>query len=85
MQHDHILAIHIACWNKLFADCLRGKATNTNIAVTEKGLKHGVRTYIFVPCIVCRYNPTGQKIQTKRDQNIEACRASFSSDRKDRY
>ncbi|KAH7056956.1 hypothetical protein B0J12DRAFT_774461, partial [Macrophomina phaseolina] len=60
-------------------------ATNTNIAVTEKSLKHGVRTYIFVPCIVCRYIPTGQKIQTKRDQNIEACRASFSSDRKDRY
>ncbi|KAF4545903.1 uncharacterized protein LTHEOB_4555 [Lasiodiplodia theobromae] len=27
-------------------------ATNTNITVTEEGLKHGVRTYIFVPCIV---------------------------------
>ncbi|KAF2137089.1 uncharacterized protein K452DRAFT_291870 [Aplosporella prunicola CBS 121167] len=27
-------------------------ATNTNVTVTEEGLKHGVRTYIFVPCIV---------------------------------
>lgn len=36
---------------------LLDQAVRTNITVIEEGEKHGVRTYIFTPCIVCKSFP----------------------------